>query len=149
MNLQQIMHHYNFPEQPGKIEHKSENHLGIRKIDRIYDSHREQLILMVKSNPLLEKEIEAFVKGSKLILEASCPLDYNKPVHTHLLDGERPDQYDNNVTIIGFSEIKLKPGYHYSLISCQLMKPGLIKVILKYTPNLFHKDSVKNLKKNN
>jgi hypothetical protein len=146
--MQKITHKYNHEHQ-GEIAGRTGNHLGIRKIDRIYDKRRNQLVLMVKSSQMLDSDINAFVKGNYLVLEASSPLNYNKPLRTHLMVDEGPDNYEEDVSVISFSEIRLKPGYHYSVISCQLMNLGLIKIILNYTPSLFQTDHIKNFKKRN
>jgi len=148
MNVKQIMHQHIF-EHPGEISHGSSNLLGIQRIDRIYDKKRNQLILMVNSHEMLDAEVNAFLKGYNLLLEASYLLNYSRPFRVHLMDNGVFDNDENDVSVIGFSEIKLKPGYRYTVMSCQLLNPRLIKVILKYTPTFIRKDYIKNAKKRN
>jgi hypothetical protein len=130
MYINQLVHQH-MPEHLTGQTHKSGNNLGIRKIDRIYDKGKNQLILMVSTRELLDRDVSAFLKGSRLILEAPIQLDYNKPYRTNFQNGKPPRDYDRDMSLIGFSEIALKPGYHYSVISCQLSNPTLVKIILE------------------
>lgn len=113
---------------PGR---KTRNYLGIRKIDRYYDKNNSQLILMVSTAEMLDRELNTFLKEDRLILEAPLQPDYNRPYRTHLVGSDLLNDYENEVSVIGFSEIKLKPGYAYSLVSCQLINPALVKIILR------------------
>ncbi len=82
---------------------------------------------------MVSREINAIVKGNRLILEAPLLSSYNKPFRTHLIGREIKNEFDEGLTEIGFSELKLKLGYHYNLVSCQTIDSKLIKVILGYT----------------
>ena len=110
---------------------RSLNRLGIRKIDHVYDKPKGQLLLMVHTREKLDAEVTALLKGTQLILEAPVQLDVNKPFHIKLAGSELMPHGEIDLQVIGFSEIKLKPGYHYSLISCQLVHPNQVKVTLK------------------
>ena len=89
------------------------------------------MILMVSTRELLDREVSAFLKGNNLILEAPIQLDFNRPYRTNFQNGKNPGDYDRDMSLIGFSEIALKPGYHYSVISCELSNPSLVKIILE------------------
>jgi len=89
------------------------------------------LILMVSTREMLDREVSAFLKGDRLILEAPIQLDYNKPFRTNFQHGNRMLDGEKDMSLIGFSEITLKPGYHYSVLSCQLSNPTLVKIILE------------------
>ena len=118
------------PEHVTDQINRTRSNIGIRKIDRIYDKNKDQLILMVSTVEMLEREVNAFLKGNELILEASIQLNYNKPYRMHLAGEDIQHDSAFDISLIGFSEIKLKPGYHYTVISCQLINPTLVKIIL-------------------
>lgn len=121
----------NISEQAAYYARSNQDHLRIRKIDRIYDRHRNQLILMVSAGEMLDREVNVFLEDNSLVLEAPHQLEYNKPFRTHLMDKDPVYKADNEDSTIGFSEVKLKPGYHYSVVSYQLINPTLLKIILK------------------
>ena len=128
MYWKEFMHqknsHNTFP--PHK---KSINNLGIFKVDRKFNVNTNQLILLVQTSKNLDKEVDAFLEGNKLVLGSSLQMEFNQPYRAHLVD---KDLYNDelDVSIIGFSEIDLKPQYHYTLDSCQLINPNLVKIIL-------------------
>lgn len=82
---------------------------------------------------MINREIKAILKGNRLILEAPLISSYNKPFRTHLIGREIRNEFEEGLTVIGFSELKLKSGYNYHLISCQAIDSKLIKVILGFT----------------
>ena len=130
MNMNHYMRH-SISDQVSDLSKRNNNNLGIRKIDRIYDKYRDQLILMVNTREMLGREVNAFLKGNDLIMEAPFQLDYNKPYRRHLIGKDILYESEIDVSLIGFARIKLKPGYHYSVLSYQLINPTLIKIILK------------------
>ena len=107
------------------------NYLKIKNVDRRYDTTRDQLVLMISTGEFLDREVNAFLKDNSLVLEAPCQLDYTRPYRTHLIGNRVLSNYENEVSLIAFSEIRLKPGYHYSILSQQLINPYLMKVVLK------------------
>jgi len=111
----------------------SDNNLGIRNTSFVWDRKRQRLILLLETSQMVSREINAIVKGNRLILEAPLLSSYNKPFRTHLIGREIKNEFDEGLTEIGFSELKLKLGYHYNLVSCQTIDSKLIKVILGYT----------------
>ena len=127
------VHHRNDHVPGHSVPHmkNNRNYLGIKKIDRIYDNNSHQLVLLVSTKDMLGKEVNAILKGSNLILEAPYEMETNRPLRTHLIGREFLRDYENEVSVIGFSEIKLKPGYHYQVLSCQLINPNLVKILLQ------------------
>jgi len=121
----------NMSEQAAGQMGNNRDHLKIKKIDRVYDRNRDQLILMVSAGEMLDREVNVFLKENCLVLEAPHQLEYNKPFRTHLMDKETRYDTEMEDSPIGFSEVKLKPGYHYTLLSYQLINPTLLKIILK------------------
>jgi hypothetical protein len=111
---------------------KTHNQLGISRIDRITDKHRNNLILLLESNQFLGEDFNALLKDGNLILEASLDPEYEKPIRTHLVEREILYDQDSMDPTIGFTEIKLNPVFQYSVLSCQVMNPGLIKIVLSY-----------------
>lgn len=114
----------NFPH-----HNKSINNLGIYQIERNYNVNTNQLTLMVRTSKTLDNEVDAFLEGNKLVLGSLLQPEFNQPFRSHLLGR---DLYDDemDISVIGFSEIELKPQYHYTLDSCQLINPRLVKIIL-------------------
>ncbi len=129
------MVHQHFPGSSVYKLKRSNNHLGIEKINCIKDNHRHQLILVIEGDQLTSSEVYAFLKGNNLFLEAPIGLDfYTKPVRTHLIGEENLDEFMDDNLDIGFSEINLDPNYHYTVLSSKALNPGLFKVILNYRP---------------
>lgn len=112
---------------------KSGNSLGIGNLTFIWDQKKKQVVLLMDTNQLINNEIKALLKGNSLILEAPRISSYNKPFRTHLMGPEFRDEFEEGFTVIGFSEVKLKYGYHYHLISCQAIDPNIIKVVLGFS----------------
>jgi hypothetical protein len=91
------------------------------------------LDLLLDTHYLINHEIRAYLRGRSLILEAPLISPYNKPLRTHLIGKENSVELEEGLTLIGFSEVKLKYGYNYQLISCQAIEPKLIKVVLGFS----------------
>ncbi len=112
---------------------KSSNSLGIHRIDLIKDRQRNHLIFFLESDRAISREFQVLIKGPSLTLEAAIEPDFNKPLRTHLLKSKHNQKYGYDDLVIGFSEIRLNPGYQYSLVSSGVISPGLIKIILRYS----------------
>ena len=108
------------------------NPLGISRVNSIWDNQRKHLILLVECRQMFGKEVSPIVKDTKLILESTLEPSWDKPMRTHLIEREIRDEFENGTLDIGFSEVKLKPGYQYSIVSFQVIDSSLIKVILRY-----------------
>lgn len=118
---------------------RTHNNLSISKIDRHYNRNTQKMVLLVSTKEMIENDVNAFIKGNKLVVEAFIQLDFNKPYRTHLPGSE----FANNelgVSLIGFSEIRLKKGYQYTVASCRKINAMLIEVILS-RKNLFFSSS--------
>jgi hypothetical protein len=61
-------------------------------------------------------------------------MEYEKPFKMHLIDKESLSDYEGGVLTIGFSELHLNQSFRYTLLSCQMINPGLLKVILSFYP---------------
>jgi len=82
---------------------------------------------------MISRDVKAFLKGNSLLLEAPLFPSYDKPFRIHHLGKNTREEFEEGLTLIGFSEIKLKHGYQYHLISCQAFDTKMIKVILGFT----------------
>jgi len=82
---------------------------------------------------LIDKDLKVFVKGHSLLLEAPLQYSYNKPFRMHHLGQNFREEYGEGLSLIGFSEIKLKSSYAYRLISYQVFDSNMIEVILGFT----------------
>lgn len=112
---------------------QTENSLGIGNLTFIWDQDKNQLVLMMDTNQMIGSDIKALLKGNRLILEAPLISSYNKPFRTHLLGHEFRDEFEEGFSVIAFSEVKLKYGYTYHLVSCQAIDPKMIKVVLGFS----------------
>jgi hypothetical protein len=110
----------------------SRNPLRVGIVNFIWDHHRRQLILIMESEQSFSREVTPLLKDNTLILEAPLVPTYEKPVRSHLIGRQAQDDLENGTADIGFSEIKLKPGYQYTIISSEVMDSRLFKVILGY-----------------
>ncbi len=112
---------------------RSGNSLGIGNLTFIWDQQKKQVVLIMDTDQMIGREVKALLEGNRLILEAPLISSYNKPFRTHLLGWESREEFEEGFTVIGFSEVKLKYGYQYHLISCQAVGPKMIKVILGFS----------------
>jgi hypothetical protein len=114
---------------------RSQNELQINRIEYLNDSLRDRLVILLESELPLDPEVNAFLKNDHLILEASRSMSYERPLRTHLitedyLSGRVPERME-----IGFSELVLNHDFKYNVVSCQLINPTLLKVILEFKPS--------------
>ena len=131
MNIQQSYHHNPFDLKFCQII-KSRNDLEISRIDYLKDTQRNQLVIFLESDLLFEHELNAFMQGNNLIIEAPRSLEYEKPCKTHLIDKESLSDTEKGGLEIGFTEVHLKPGCSYGILSYKMIQPGLVKVILSF-----------------
>ena len=133
MNIHQSYHHGPLGSKFCHII-KSRNDLKISRIDYLKDSQGGKLVIFLESNLLYDREVIALLQENKLIIEAPRSLEYEKPFKTHLIDKESLSDYEKGVLAIGFSEVHLDRGFKYRISSCQMINPGLLKVILSFHP---------------
>jgi len=124
-------------------EKKSRNDLNIGRVEFIRNYQREQLVILIECDLRLNTEVNAFIQEDKLIIESFHSTEYSKPFKTHLMKKETLADYEKGEAEVEFSEVQLNLGFKYSMLSCQMIKDGLIKVILS-----FHRTYKKDLKYN-
>jgi hypothetical protein len=112
---------------------KSGNSLGIGNITFNWDHAKKQLILNVETRRKMSSDIKAVLKGNRLTFEAPLVYNYNKPLRTHLIGSETREEFEDGFTVVAQSQIRLKHGYHYHLISCQVHDPNRIQAVLGFT----------------
>jgi len=119
---------------------REHDQLGIEKIDFFMNHRKNLMILLITGNVNVYNGIYAFVKGSKLFLESSVP-SYNNcvPIRTHLVDREIVNEVLEGNQYIGFAEISLKHDFQFKVLSYQVIKPGLFKIVLSYSNLNKHK----------
>jgi len=128
--------HFNYEPSSEQLSHQfsgSGNAMGIGNTNFIWDQKKKQLILIMETYQMVDKDIRAFLKGNSLFLEAPLFSSYSKPIRTHHMGQKGREEFEDELTLIGVSEIKLKHGYKYHLISCQAIDSTMIKVILGFT----------------
>ena len=116
------------PPFPGKG-----NSLGIVNTNFLWDHKRKQLVLTMEANQLIDKDLKVLIKGHSLLLEAPLQFSYNRPFRMHHLGQNFREEYGEGLSVIGFSEIKLKQSYTYRLISFQVFDSNMIEVILGFS----------------
>ncbi|MDX2430385.1 MAG: hypothetical protein QNK35_05590 [Bacteroides sp.] len=119
-------------EVPGKQFSKPGNSLGIGNLTYIWNPERMQVTILMDVSESISKDIKPILKGNRVILEAALISSFDKPFKTHLLGQQSREELEDEFTVIGFSEVSLRYGYHFSLISCQAIEPKMIKLILGY-----------------
>ncbi len=111
---------------------KSRNDLNIDRVEYIRDYQREQLVILIECDLRLNTEVNAFIQEDKLIIESFHSTEYSKPFKTHLMKKETLADYEKGEAEVEFSEVQLNLGFKYSMLSCQMIKDSLIKVILSF-----------------
>lgn len=112
---------------------KLRNDLKLERIEYLRDSAHNNLIVLVESDMGLTQDVNIYIHGNKMTIEAIHDLDLERPYRTHLLQKDLLAEFENGGLEIGFSEVMLDSGFHYDLLSFQVIGPGLLKVILSYT----------------
>lgn len=111
---------------------KSRNDLKIKRTDYIQDTQRNRLILYLESDLLSGQEVNAFIQGMNLVIEAPRLLEYERPLRRHLIEYATLSDYDKEIYQVGFSELQLEKGFSYVLVSSRMISPGLLKIVLSY-----------------
>lgn len=111
---------------------KLQNDLKIERPAYLRDTTHNNLIVLVESNMGLTQDVNIYIRGSIMIIEAVRDLDYEKPFRSRLIQKELMYEFENRGLEAGFSELQLDRGYKYELLSHQVISPGLLKVILSY-----------------
>lgn len=109
---------------------RDRNHLGINRLTFIRDKFRHILIILAESDTMIGREVYVFLKENILVVEAPLHIDFQKPYRTHLIEKGNLDEFDRESSKIEFTEIKLSTKYIYDIISYNMIKPGLMKIVL-------------------
>lgn len=112
-------HHltYNGASEPFNYQvSKTKNPLGIVEVNFIWDQHKKQLNIIMKSDRSFKKELGASIKGNSLVLTEK---------QTGIGMEVEPMKFL-------FSDVELKIGYEYDIISSEIIDPSLFKVTLAY-----------------
>jgi hypothetical protein len=131
MNIQPS-YHRNYSDSKFCQVIKSRNDLQIRRVDYIKDTQKGRLVIYLESDLLSDHEVNAFMQGINLVIEAPRLLEYEKPLRTHLVADETLSDYEKGGDEIRFSEVQLNHGFSYSILSCQMITPGLLKIALMF-----------------
>jgi hypothetical protein len=119
---------------------KEQNDLGISKIEYIVKRQKNLMILLAESDLLVnENELYAFVRDHTLVIEATLHVDVEMPFRTHLIEQKNLEEFDNEIAEIRFTEIKLDKKYRYNVISLNMIKPGLLKIVMSCKPAKYFK----------
>jgi len=111
---------------------KSRNDLNIGRVEYIRDYQRNQLAILIECDLRINTEVNAFIQEDKMIIESFHSAEYSKPFKTHLIKKEILSDFEKGEAEVQFSEVHLNHGFKYSMLSCQMIKDGLIKVILNF-----------------
>ncbi len=109
---------------------RNRNHLGINRLSFIRDKFKDQLMILAESEQMISKEVYVFLKGNILVIEAPLKVDLEKPYRTHLIGGRSLDDFNREESSINFTEVRLSKKYHYNIKSFDLIKPGLLRILL-------------------
>lgn len=112
-------HHlsYNGASEPFNYQvSKTKNPLGIVEVNFIWDQHKKHLNIIMKSDRSFKNELSASINGNSLVL--------TEP-QTGIGMEVEPMKFL-------FSDVELKIGYEYLIISSEVIDPSLFKVTLAY-----------------
>jgi hypothetical protein len=109
---------------------RNRNHLGINRLTFIRDKFKDQLMIMAESEQLIRREVYVFLKENILVIEAPLKVDLERPFRTHLIGKENLDEFDGGNSSINFTEVKLSKKYNYNIKTFEIIKPGLLRIVL-------------------
>jgi hypothetical protein len=109
---------------------RDRNNLGINKLTFIRDKFRHSLIILAESDRMMSRDVYVFLKEDILVIEAPLMIDLEKPYRTHLIEKENLDEFDKGASRIEFTEIRLYKKYFYNIMSFNMIKPGMLKIVL-------------------
>jgi hypothetical protein len=96
------------------------------------DTRQNLLTIFLESDLLSGQEVNAFMQGLNLVIEAPRLLEYEGPIKRHLVDYRSVSDSGSEIYQIGFSEVWLDRGYSYGIISSRMITPGLLKIVLSF-----------------
>jgi hypothetical protein len=109
---------------------RDRNRLGLNKLTFIRDKFRQLLIILAESDTMISREVYVFLKENILVVEAPLFVDLEMPYRAHLIEKGNLDEFNKESSKIEFTEIKLFKKYEYNIISFNMIKPGLLKIVL-------------------
>jgi len=110
----------------------SGNSLGIMHTESYWDKNRKQIVYIIKTNQMVTRELDVNLKDNMITLESPLVSSYEKPSRSEELGKKMGSDVEEGLTVTGFSEFRLKPGYQYTLLSSQVINPNLIRVVLGF-----------------
>ena len=111
---------------------KSRNELQIDRIDYIKDTQQNQMVIYLESDLLSGREVNAFMQGMNLVIEAPRLLEYERPIRRHLIEDKTLSDDEKEIYQIGFSEVELNWDFSYNIVACRILSPGLLKINLSF-----------------
>jgi hypothetical protein len=113
----------------------SGNSLGIMHTESYWDKNRKQIVYIIKTSQMVAKKIDVNLKDDMVTLEAPLVSSFDKVSRTEKVGKKMGSDEEEGLTVTGFSEFRLKPGYQYTLLSSQVINPNLIRVVLGFKPD--------------
>lgn len=109
----------------------SGNALGILHTESLWDKNRKQIVYIIKTKQMVHGDINVLLEDQQMTLEA----------HMDSSGKKNRNETEEGLTLAGFSEFRLKPGYQYALLSSQVINPNLIKVVLGFKPESVYRNN--------
>jgi hypothetical protein len=109
---------------------RNRNHLGINRLTFIRDKFKDQLMILAESEQMISKEVYVFLKENILVIEAPLKVDLERPYRTHLIGKKNLDEFNREDPDINFTEVRLSKKYYYNIKSFEIIKPGLLRILL-------------------
>ena len=109
---------------------RNRNHLGINRLTFIRDKFRDQLMILAESEQMISKEVYVFLRKNILVIEDPLKVDLKGPYRTHLIGKKNLDEFNSEGPGINFTEVRLSKKYYYNIKSYDIIKPGVLRIIL-------------------
>lgn len=120
----------NIPGQQFLGKDRERNYFELDNVEFIKDKRNDFLVVLVESEVLAGNEIYVFITGNTLSIEAPRAIQVDLPFRTHLMGREDLNSFESGAADIVFSEIKLPKKSAYRIFSYDLIKPGMLKIVL-------------------
>ena len=111
-------------------ENRERNYFEMDNVEFIRDKRNDFLVILAESELLAGNDIYAFLRGNNLTIETPRSIQVDVPFRKHHVGREDLSAFDSGATDIVFSEIKLPKRNGYRILSYDLVKPGMLKVVL-------------------
>jgi hypothetical protein len=130
------LHNNNKPMDPENNifqDQKIRDSFELDKVDFRRYSKRNITVILAQSDLLSSSEVYVFLRKNFLVIETPMTTQLEHPFRMHLIGKDIQGEFERGITDILFTEIKLNRKYGYHIISSGLVRPGLLKVVLKTT----------------